>query len=183
MTFLNFERLNSKGLKKMKNVMRFILFVSLILIGALACAQEVKINDAIYEVKKDLIFEKGVDVTNSISNAKKLEIFEALEKKKLEMAEAKASNDKLEKVAKAQERAEKQQKKAEKKQKQAEKALERMAKAQANYDKAISKHKAALKKYEKLKNKGKLSPVDEQKWLDKIEKLNSNIAKMKKKMK
>jgi len=43
--------------------------------------------------------------------------------------------------------------------------------------------KAVLKpKYEKLKKKGKLSPLDEQKWLSKIEKLKEQTAKAQRKL-
>lgn len=167
----------------MKNIIRLVLLITLIVAGASLNAQEIKIGDAVYEVKKDLIFQNGVDVTSTLSEEKKVEILAAFKKKQQELAEEKAINDKLEKAEKEQKKAKNQLKKAEKKQKKAEKALRQKEKAQANYDKAVDKHKAAQKKYEKLKKKGKLSPVDEAKWLEKIEKLNANITKTKKKLK
>ena len=41
----------------------------------------------------------------------------------------------------------------------------------------------AQSKFERLKNKGKLSPNDETKWLEKIKKLNEKIEKAEKKLK
>lgn len=164
-------------------MIRFVLFIMLVLAASFISAQEVKINDDLYEVKKDLIFKNGVDVTNTLSDAEKSKILAAFEKKKLEIAEANEAKEKLEKAEKEQKRAEKQRKKAEQKQKKAEKALKQKEKAQTNHDRAIKKHEDAIKKYEKLKKKGKLSPEDERKWLEKIEKLNANISKTKKKLK
>ena len=44
----------------------------------------------------------------------------------------------------------------------------------------MEKYSDAQKKYEKLKNKGKLSPVDEEKWLKKLENLKENLEKNRK---
>lgn len=167
----------------MKNVKRFVLLLLLILTGSIVFAQEVKVNDNVYEIKKDLIFINDVDVTNTLSEEEKSKILAAFEQKKLDMAKAKLSKEKIDKAEKAQERAEKQQKKAEKKQKKAEKEMKQKVKAQTNYDKAIKTYEDAITKYEKLKKKGKLSPIDEEKWLEKIEKLNSKIEKTKAKLK
>ncbi|WP_152572179.1 hypothetical protein [Jejuia pallidilutea] len=164
-------------------MIRFVLFIMLVLAGSFISAQEIKINDDVYEEKKGLIIKNGVDVTNILSDAEKSKILAAFEKKKLEIAKTNKAKEKLEKAEKQQKRAEKQQKKAEQKQKKAEKILKQKEKAQANHDKAIIKHENAIEKYEKLKNKGKLSPEDERKWLEKIEKLNTNISKTKKKLK
>ncbi len=162
---------------------RLVLFIVLLIIGSTVFAQEVKINDDVYEVKKDVIYKNGVDVTSTLSDDEKTKILSAFETQKIKSAEEDKAKERLEKAEKEQRRAEKQQKKAEKKQKKAEKALKQKEKAQSNYDKAIKKHEDAITKYEKLKKKGKLSPVEEGKWLEKIEKLNANIAKTKKKLK
>lgn len=164
-------------------MMRFALLLLLILTGSMVFAQEVKVNDSVYEIKKDLIFINDVDITNTLSEEERSKILAAFEHKKSEKAKAKLSKEKIDKAEKAQKRAEKQQKKAEKKQKKAEKEMKQKVKAQTNYDKAIKTHKDAITKYEKLKKKGKLSPIDEEKWLEKIEKLNSKIEKTKAKLK
>ena len=159
----------------MKSLKCYVLSLGLMLLGISMAAQEVKVNDNVYEVKKDLIFKNGVDVTNILTADEKSQIFAAFEKSNIERAEAIKTQKRIEK-------AEKEQKKAEKKQKKAEKALKQKEKAQSNYDKATKKHQDALKKYEKLKRKGKLSQQGEKKWLEKIEKLNANISKTKRKL-
>ncbi|MBC3756946.1 hypothetical protein H7U19_00925 [Hyunsoonleella sp. SJ7] len=159
----------------MKNILRLLLLVIFLMIGVSIKAQEIKVNEVVYEVKKDLIFKDGADVTNTLTPEEKTKIRSAFEKRKLQMGET-------ERVEKQLEKAEKEQKKAEKKQKQAEKALKKKQKAQSNFEKATKKHEVATKKYEKLKKKGKLSPQDEQKWLEKIEKLNTNLAKTKRRL-
>lgn len=174
----------------MKNIIRFVLFIVFVTIGMSLSAQEIKVKDDVYEIKKGLIFKDGVDVTNTLSDAQKAEIFAAFEKEKQKLNEEEAAQKNLEKAEKErkksekeQKRAEKEQKQAEKKQKSAEKELKQKENAQSNYNKAIKKHKEAQKKYEKLKGKGKLSPIDEQKWLEKIEKLNEKVSKTKRRLK
>ena len=44
-------------------------------------------------------------------------------------------------------------------------------------NKAVKDLEQAQSKFERLKNKGKLSPNDEAKWLEKIQKLNEKIEK------
>ena len=166
----------------MKNVVRILLIIGLMLKGLSIYAQDIKINDEVYQVKKDVIFKNGVDVTNTLSEEEKSKIFAAFNKQQQQIAEADRVQKKLEKAEKEQKRAEKEQRRAEKKQKKAEKALKQREKAQANFDNATKKHKAAINKYEKLIKKGKLSPEDEAKWLEKIEKYKDNIAKAKKKL-
>lgn len=163
--------------------MRFLILFLFLGLGTILNAQEITVDEVTYVVKKDVIYKNGVDVTNTLNAEEKAKILAAFEKKKLELARQEEAQRKLEKAEKEQKKAEKEQKKAEKKQRKAEKALKQKEKAQANFDKAVKKHKDAQKKYGKLKSKGKLSPVDEKKWLEKIEKLNNNIAKAKKKLK
>ena len=67
-------------------------------------------------------------------------------------------------------------------QKKAEKELKKKEKLQKNYKKAQDNLKKAQKKYEKIKKKGKLSPEDEGKWLEKIEKLTEKVDKAKGKL-
>lgn len=88
--------------------------------------------------------------------------------------------ERLEKAEKERKKAQKAQKKAEKEQK---KALKQKEKAQSDYNKAVKDLEQAQSKFERLKNKGKLSPNDEAKWLEKIQKLNGKIEKAEKKLK
>ncbi|WP_203256062.1 hypothetical protein [Hyunsoonleella ulvae] len=154
-----------------------VLVVLVFLSYSKLSAQEVKVDEVIYKVENTVITKAGIDVTSTLSEAQKSKILNAAKAiRQQEDAEKEATQKKIEKAEKAQ-------RKAEKKRKKAEKVLRQKEKAQSNYNKAIEKHKNAQQKYDKLKSKGKLSPVDEKKWLEKIEKLHSNIAKAKKKLK
>ena len=62
------------------------------------------------------------------------------------------------------------------------KPLKKQEKIKDNYKRAQDKLASAQKKYEKLKKKGKLSPVDEVKWLEKIENLTDKVNKAKRKL-
>ncbi|ALJ05859.1 hypothetical protein APS56_12285 [Pseudalgibacter alginicilyticus] len=138
-------------------------------------AQEVNVNGKVYTVKKEAIFKDGADITETLTIEEKDNIKDKLENKirlEKEEKERAAQNKK----------AEKEQKKAESKQKATEKALNKKVKAQANFEKADKKYDDAVKKYEKLKGKGKLSPNDESKWLNKIEKLKKSSDKAKSKL-
>ena len=138
-------------------------------------AQEVSVDGVTYKVKKESIFKDGTDITETLTVEQRNNIKTNLENK--------ISLEKQEKERIAQiKKAEKDQKKAESKQKAAEKALKKKEKAQSNFEKAGKKYEDALNKYEKLKVKGKLSPQDEGKWLEKIEKLKEANDKAKRKL-
>jgi hypothetical protein len=156
----------------MKNVKLFIAIVCLFMV-ALVNAQQIEHEGKEYRVKGEKIFLNDVDVTADLSADEQLVIKNKLKNKI-------ATEKRLKSAEKAQKQAENKQKKAEKKQKQAEKALKRSEKAQKNYENAMEKYSDAQKKYEKLKNKGKLSPVDEEKWLKKLENLKENVEKNRK---
>ncbi|MFV9549837.1 hypothetical protein [Algibacter sp. PT7-4] len=162
--------------------MRYLVIMLFLGFGFLVNAQEVSFNGVSYEIKKERIFKTGIDVTDTLSEEEKTEIRAAFDKKMMQIKEAEATKARIEKAEKEQLKAEKEQKKAEKKQKKAEKALKKRQKAKSNYEKSTKKHKDAISKYEKLKKKGKLSPQDEEKWLEKIEKYKTAIAKAKKKL-
>ncbi|GAB1857583.1 hypothetical protein MHTCC0001_24190 [Flavobacteriaceae bacterium MHTCC 0001] len=157
------------------------------MVGISLNAQEIKVEDAVYEVKEDLIFKNGVDITATLDAEQKAKIMAAYADKKQVLEKAEATQQQLEKEQEKAEKnlkkAEKEQKKAEKERKRTEKVLKQKERAQANFDRATQKHQAAQTKYTKLKAKGKLSPVDEGKWLKKIDRLNDNINKAKKKLK
>jgi predicted DNA-binding protein (UPF0278 family) len=154
------------------------LWIIVVLIGfnMVLNAQEVIKDGKRYEVKKGKIFHEGNDVTSTLSVEDQNNIRLRFEK----ASEDLKMKEKLEKEAR---KAEKAQKKAEKKQKQAENALRKREKAQDNYDKAIKKLEQAQSKYEKLKRKGKLSPKEEAKWLEKLDNLSQSSEKAKKKLK
>lgn len=143
--------------------MKFWMIVLVVTFGYFANAQKVELKGENYEVKGKTFLKNGEDVTNTLTLEKKNEIKAAVEKnKELEAAAKKREEEK---------------KAVEKQQKATEKAHKEADKAASNYEKAKSNHNSAIKKYEKLKGQGKLSPVDEDKWLKKIDKLEKTQKK------
>ena len=138
-------------------------------------AQEVNFNGATYKIKGKTILQEGADVTTTLSAEEQAGVWDAFNKQKALEKERAAAE-------KAIKKAEKEQKKAEKAQKKAEKELKARQKAQSKFEDANEDYKDGLAKYEKLKEKGKLSPNDEAKWLKKIEGLKEDIEKAKKKL-
>ena len=155
--------------------MRFLIVLLLIGFGFLGNAQEVVAGGVIYEVKRKAIFKDGVNVSETLSDDKKKEILAAFEKKEKMIEETKKAEKELKKAEKAQKRAERRQKKA-------EKELKARERAQSKFEDANDDYNDAIKKYEKLKKKGKLSPNDEAKWLEKIQDLKKDIDKAKRKL-
>ncbi len=178
--------------------MKFLVVIVLIFAMTLSAqAQEVDYNGTTYKVKGKSISQNGADVTGSLSVNEQIGIREALRQQKAIdeqqqkaekalIAERKRADKALDEERKRAERvvkkAENDLKTAEKKQKKAEKELKARDKAQSNYKKAGDKYNDAINKYEKLKRKGKLSPNDEAKWLEKIDRLNEDIDKAKRKL-
>ncbi|WP_298556498.1 hypothetical protein [uncultured Algibacter sp.] len=155
--------------------MRFLILVLFLGFGFLVNAQNISFNGVSYEIKKDRIFKDSVDITDNLSVEDKQGIRTSFNKKATQIKAAEDAQKRIEK-------AKKDQLKAEKRQKKAEKALKKRQKAQSKFDKSTKKHKKAIKKYEKLKGQGKLSPEDEEKWLEKIERYKQTSAKAKKKL-
>jgi len=144
--------------------------------------------------KKTLIFKEAAAISETMKSKaaaqknvqlKKAESKTLKDAEKLKKEEEKALKKKEEvakKLEKENKKAEKAQKKAEKERKKAEKEIKKKEKLQKNFEKAESNLNKAQNKYEKRNAKGKLSPVDERKWLDKIEKLTEKVAKAKRKL-
>ena len=156
--------------------MKYILVILFLGLGIFSNAQEVERDGKKYTVKKDKIFHNGNDVTSTFSIEEQAKIKAEFSKLTDDIKLKKKEEKRLIK-------AEKEQKKAEKAQKKAEKELKQKEKAQSNYNKAVKDLEQANKKYERLKAKGKLSPKDESKLLEKIQKLNEKIEKTQKKLK
>ncbi len=132
--------------------------VLLFLVASLTIqAQEVNLNGATYTVKGKAVLKDNIDITSKLSVEEKKEILEALkEQKALKVERAKAD----------------------KRAKKAEKALKKKEKAQSNFDKSSSRYNKAVAKYESLKKRGRLSPVKEAKWIEKVEKLRYKRDKL-----
>lgn len=145
-----------------------LLFLSL---SFTTFSQKVIKNGKVYKVKKDKIFLDGNNVTGILKVEEREAIYKEqaliLQKLKLE-EEAEKKADEL--------------KKAEKAKKKKEKAIKKKEKLKKSLKKEEDNLKKAKEKHEKLKKKGDLSPNDEQDWVEKFEKLNKKIAKVKKKL-
>ncbi|MBP0904803.1 hypothetical protein ACFSKN_13115 [Mariniflexile gromovii] len=155
----------------MKIFTTILLFIFCISLNA----QEVNFKDTTYKIKGKTILQDGVDVTTTLSVEDQAGVWEAFNKQK-------ALDKEREAAEKAIKKAEKEQKAAEKKQKKAEKELKAKEKAQSKFEDANDDYKKAVAKYEKLSKKGKLSPNDEAKWLEKIQDLKEDIEKAKRKL-
>lgn len=155
--------------------MKFLIFTIIFTLCLTANAQDVNHNGITYKIKGKTIIQDGADVTTTLSTEDQTSIFESFNKQKALEKERKASE-------KAIKKAENEQKSAEKKQKKAEKELKAKEKAKSNYDKASNNYNKAVENHEKLKDKGKLAPVDEAKSLKKIENLKEATEKAKKKL-
>ncbi|WP_218598291.1 glycine--tRNA ligase subunit alpha [Polaribacter sp. NJDZ03] len=152
----------------MKKIQSLLILISLFL-AATSYAQEVVYKDTTYTVKRKSIYLSKIDVTKTLKPEKVNEIF----------AIHKINEDKIDAIKKTA----KEKKASEKKLKKAEKALKNKVKAQKKLSKANDNLKSGIKKFNKLKKKGDLSPNDNQKWLEKIEKLKKKVAKAEKNFK
>ena len=145
------------------------LLLLCMLFAVSAFSQKVTYANKEYKIKGEKIYFDGKDVSESFSEEEKVAIFKKLkaqkEKYKKEKKEAKKVKKEKNKVDKA-----------EKEQKKQENILD-------DYDGAVKNLETAQAKYERLKRKGKLSPNDEVKWLDKIAKLKEKVSKKKNKLK
>ena len=139
------------------------------LLAVSAFSQKVTYANKEYKIKGEKIYFEGKDVSHSFLEKDKVALFQKLKARKEKNKEEKKEAKKAKKEQKKVEKAEKEQKKQ-------ENVLD-------DYGDAIENLEIAQAKYERLKRKGKLSPNDEVKWLDKIAKLKEKVSKKKKKLK
>ncbi|WP_052823461.1 hypothetical protein [Neotamlana sedimentorum] len=158
--------------------MKYVMLALCLGLSFAVNAQKVKVDKQNFEVKGERIFKDGADVTETLTLERKADIKKAIQIQKDEEVAKQA-----EKAKKEAKKVEKKEKAAENKRKKAEKELAKKQKAQSNFDKAKSNLEKAQDKRLKLKEKGKLSPVDEVKWDKKIKTLEEKTAKAKKKIK
>ena len=136
------------------------------LLAVSAFSQKLTYANKEYKIKGEKIYFEGKDVSDSFSEEEKVAIFKKLKAQKAKNKEEKKEEKKLKKEEKKVEKAEKEQKKQ-------ENVLD-------DYDDAVDKLETTQAKFERLKRKGKLSPNDEVKWLDKIAKLKEKVIAKKK---
>lgn len=152
--------------------MKIWMIIFFLGLGITAHSQEVIKDGKVYEVKGKAIFHEGEDITADLLSDEKAEIFKT---HKNLVKETKAAE-------KAQKKLEKAQKKAEKAKKKAEKELKKKEKALTKYNKAVQKLEQNQNKYQNQKNRGRLSPNDEAKWLKKLESYKKSVEKARRKI-
>lgn len=155
--------------------MKYFILLCVLTLTLSINAQQIEKDGKNYKVKKEKIYLNNEDVTETLTPSERSSIF-------LLAAKYKKEQDQLKLVEKETKKLEKAQKKAKKETKRAKKKLKQQAKAKKGFDKAETKLSNAQKKYKRLKDKGKLSPVEEQDWLDKIDKLSRKADRAKKKL-
>ncbi|MEO8935027.1 MAG: hypothetical protein ABI295_12045 [Xanthomarina sp.] len=144
-------------------------------------AQEINKDKPVYVVKDSEEAKSNTGFTEKIKEDASPEVLisqDSENKIKKETSKSKKEDAAtIEKYKKDLSKSKHEQKKAQEAQKKSEKALKNKEKAQGAFEKSHKKLESTQKKYQKLKNKGKLSPVDEAKWLKKIEHLKIEIKK------
>lgn len=160
-------------------IMKIWMIVFFLGLGITVHAQEVIKDGKVYEVKGKAIFHEGEDVTASLLSEEKADILKSHKSLVKEAKDAEKARKKAEKELKQREKA---QKKAEKAQKKAEKELKKKEKALDRYNKANYKLEQSQSKYEILKKRGRLSPVDESKWIKKLDGLREKVEKARRKL-
>jgi chromosome segregation ATPase len=152
-----------------------VVFVLTVFLYNCGSSHNVIHDGKVYEVKGSEFYQAGVDVTESLSEETKTRIQEKLDTRLDLRAEEERRQEELEKMLKEQEKiqkqAEKRQAELENKQEEIEIKQEEREDARKAFIEANNKFKKEQKKYERLLEKGKLSPEEIKKWDDKIEKL------------
>lgn len=152
--------------KKIKILIATVLLFTVTLVHA----QKINHQGKVYEVKKDRIFLKGKDISQTLSATEASAIKDAL-RHKVTLEKVQAEKKKIEKKLKA----------AEKEQRKTAIQAKKRAKTQAKLAKHQDKLRKETKKFETLKDKGRLSPIDEKKWLKKLDKYKVRVQKAEKK--
>ncbi|XMO88405.1 hypothetical protein AAFN75_08920 [Algibacter sp. AS12] len=163
--------------------MKITKILPVVLIGILlSCSSGERVimqDGTVYSVKSGSFYNKGKDVTEQLSSKEKQDINTALNNR---LEAERIAEEKKEKLNKEQDKIEKSIEKAEKKQEALEESQEKLeekleAKEDAREDLLKAKEKLQNKKekYNKLKEKGKLSPLDEEKWKKRFEGMEEEI--------
>lgn len=165
-----------------------LLTLSSVAIFSCGSTERVITNEGkVYEIKSDKFFNNNEDVTDILTAEEKENIMTTLNER---LAAERLAEEKQEALDKKQEALEAQQEKVEKAKEKAEKEQERIEKAikakkEAREDLFDAKEKLSdqQKKYNKLHEKGELSPNDEAKWAEKLSKLQKKVTKAEKALK
>ena len=145
--------------------LNIVLTTILLLTATIIQAQKVDYYGVDYTLKGKSIYMDKVDVTSTLSRKEQANIKDKLNEQIL-------AEKNLMKV-------EKQRKADEKEQIKAEKEIKSKARAQGDYGDAQEKYKKELKRRNELRDKGKLSPKEEEKWAKKLRNYDKKTKKIK----
>ncbi|ALJ05858.1 hypothetical protein APS56_12280 [Pseudalgibacter alginicilyticus] len=156
-----------------------LLIVAIILISCGSSERVITNHGTVYEVKGKKYFSNGNNVTEQLTAKEKENINRTLDTRlkaeRLEVEKQEALKSEQARVKEEIEKAEEKQKALEKKQERLKDALEAKEKAREDVLKAKDKLQDKKAKYQKLKDAGKLSPRDEEKWNDRFTDLESDL--------
>jgi len=170
--------------------MKLLKNLSLILVTLLvSCGSTERVitaDGSIYEVKGNKIMNAGADVSETLTDEQKASINQLMKEQQKAAAEAKQLqkelDDKQARLETARKEADKKRTELEEKQEALKEKLEAKEDASSKYVKAKARLADKLNKYKRLKDKGKLSPRDEEKWQEKLKDYEDDIADAKREM-
>ena len=170
-----------------------LLMLTIILLSCGTSERVITEDGNVYEIRGNKYFNNGNNVTELLSEDEKKNITAslnkrieaerlALEKQEELVAEQKRIEKALKEAEAKQKEAEAKQKAVEKKQEQLEDALKAKEDARQDFLKAKERLQNKKEKYQKLKDAGKLSPLDEEKWKGRFVDLEKDLKEANQKL-
>lgn len=154
-------------------------FLVALLISCSSSQRVITADGSVYEIKGNKIMNAGADVSETLSDAEKASIKKLVEAQKEadEAAEKlqKELDEKQSRLDKAQKEADKKREALIEKQEALKEKLEAKEEATGDFLKAKKRLADKTKKYQRLKNKDKLSPKDDEKWQEKLKDYQQDI--------
>lgn len=165
----------------MKFVKRLTILLLLATIFSCGSSEKVIRDGKVYTIKGNEILSNGVNVSENLTSEEKNAIKSVLEErlaaKKANEEEQEALEAKQEELEKIQEKAEAEQELLEAQQQALEDKIEAKEDAREAFLKADAKLKNKQQKYKELRDEGKLSPKDDEKWAEKLKELQEERDK------
>ncbi len=163
---------------KLKKLMPFAL-IGVLLVSCGSSERVIMDDGSVYTLKKNSYYQKGKDVTETLTKEDKDLIKETrdkrLEVERLAQQRQTELKEEQEKVEKALKEARKKQETIENNKEELEAVVAAREEAREAVLKAKDKSLEQQQRYQKLKEKGKLSPIDEEKWLNKLQGLEEKV--------
>ncbi|WP_445736421.1 hypothetical protein [Mariniflexile sp.] len=165
----------------MKFIKLLTLLLFLTIIFGCASSERVIKDGKVYTIKGNKILQNDMDISKTLTSEEKQAIQSVLEERlaaeKAVEAEKEALEAKQKELEKIQEKAEAEQKRIETQQENLQDKLQAKEDARKDFLKANAKLKKNKEKHQKLHDKGKLSPIDEEEWAEKLKELQEEKDK------